>query len=278
LTGQNQTLWAQLCQQGDRDTSAFKPLMARVEKQASLTQDQLPMTFSDISIPPLKLASERQTSIQASLPLAKAGNVNSYLNLSEASADSTEASHNSPSTQNNTETSDKGLEITANASIQLPQITLTPQLSTLQIKPMISDLFVSRQDMSVGQLFEAWNQEAQNNELICFADQQKNDRNLINVQALFQDPMNVLGKRFFDAEQQGNLADPRFNIPEPMMKRHDLSIFNRRNMISTGTEDKEFLKALIRRESSINEEFDPNMGVDLMDFNQPFINSTKASS
>jgi len=232
------------------------------------------MTFGDISIPPLKLEADRQSSIQPPLPLAKAGgNVNSYLNLSEASADSTEASHNSPSVQATTEI-DKNLTLTSNASLQIPQMGMNPSLSTLQIKPMISDLFISRQDMSVGQLFEAWNQEAQNTELICFADQQKN----INVQALFQDPMNVLGKRMFDGEQQGNIPDPRFNVPEPMMKRSDLSIFNRRSLISNGTEDREFMKALIRRESSINSEFDPNTCVDLMDFNHPFLNSTKASS
>jgi len=273
LTGQNQNLWTQLRQHSDHSSTQFNPVM-RAEKQLSLTPDQLPMTFGDISIPPLKLVSEAQSSTQSAFPLAKPGTIgaNGYLHLSEISAVSTEPSFSPPSLRTNTE-SDKGLEITNNIFSQ------PAQLPRLHIRSMPSDLLVSRQEMSVGQLFEAWNQEAQGTDLICFADQQqKNDKNAMNVRAMFQDPSTVLGKRLFDGQQQGNVPDQEYDVAEPTMKRQDLSIFNRRSLISTGTEDKEFLKALIRRESSINDEFDVNMGIDLMDFNQPFLNSTKASS
>jgi len=270
LSVQNQSLWTQAYQQNDQDPSM--KLIVRPEK-SELTQEQLPMTFGDIAIPPLKLNMERQMSISGNIPFVKAPsmNVSCFFNTmpAEESGDSTEPSHNSPSIQPTME-SDM-LDGTPQyesfgQTYQLPPITLTPQISQMQGKP--NELFISRQEMSVGQLFEAWNYEAQNGEMGSF---EKIDKATINPSAFFQEP-SLLGKRQFEGENQGNAT-----FSEPSMKRHELSVFNRKGLISTGTEDKEILKALLRRESSINDEYDPNMGVDLMDFNQPFCGWTKAA-
>jgi len=282
LTVQNQSLWAQASQQNENETS-MKPII-RYEKPSELTQDQLPMTFGDISIPPLKLNSERQMSISANIPFAKTPSMNVSCFFStvatDESGESTEVSHNSPSLQPTME-SEKNFDMSEAASqyiesngqtFQLPTISLTPQISQIQLKP--NELFINRQEMSVGQLFEAWNYEAQNGEMGNFPGQ-KIDKATINPQAFFQEP-SVLGKRQFEGENQGNL-DPKFLVPEPLMKRHELCVFNRKGLLSTGTEDKEILRTVLRRESSVNEEYDPNMGVDLMDFNQPFCGWTKAA-
>jgi len=169
--------------------------------------------------------------------------------------------------------SESGTQVTDTngQSYQLPALALTPQVSQFsQLQGLKSEnnLLMSRQEMSVGQLFEAWNYEAQNMDMITFADQ-KFDKVTINSQ-VFQDP-SLLGKRPFESENQS------FQVPEPAMKRHELSVFNRKGLLSNGTEDKEILRTVLRRDSSINEEYDPNMGVDLMDFNQPFCGWTKAA-
>jgi hypothetical protein len=249
-------------------------MMVKYEQSSELTQEQLPMTFGDISIPPLKLNSERQMSIPANIAFVKAPsmNVSCFFNTipTEESGDSTEVSHNSPSLQATME-SDKNFDMSESTSqflegqtYQLPTISLTPQISQVQGKP--NELFINRQEMSIGQLFESWNYEQTGN----FAET-KIDKATINPQGFFQDP-SLLGKRQFEGENQ----DPKFLMPEPAMKRHELCVFNRKGLISTGTEDKEILRTVLRRESSINEEYDPNMGVDLMDFNQPFLGWAKA--
>jgi len=276
LNTQNQSLWTQLCQQNERE-NALKPMLARFEKQSELTQDQLPMTFSEISIPPLKIMAERQMSIPDNFSLAKfpANLVNVNTFFAEESAESTEVSHNSPNLQPTME-SDKCFDMpestpfyteTAGQTFQLPMISLTPQVSQIQASKQANDLYINRQEMSVGQIFEAWNFETQNPDMICFADQK--EKSSIAPQ-VFQDN-SVLGKRQFDNDNQV------FHVPEPLMKRHELCVFNRKGMLSTGTEDKEILRTVLRRDSSVNEEYDPNMGVDLMDFNQASYCWTKAA-
>jgi hypothetical protein len=283
LTLQNQSLWTQLCQHSERE-NAMKPLLAKFGKQTSeLTQDQLPMTFGEVSIPPLKLTLERQVSNQSTHTFIKAPlNVNHFFNLGEEnSGDSTEVSHNSPSLQPSME-SDKCFDLSDSTSlyasgqpIQIPQYSqgsLAPQVYQIQFPKANNDLHISKQEMSVGQLFENWNYENQNNEMLCFADP-KGEKQTTLPQLVYQDASSVLGKRPLEIENQGN----QFNISEPLMKRpHELSIFNRKAMISTGTEDKEILRTLLRRDSSVIEEYDTNVAVDLMDFNQSYYGWPKA--
>jgi len=250
-------------------------LMTCYEKPTELTQDQLPMTFGDISIPALRL--ERQMSIQASLPFVKAPSVNCFFNLgSEDCGESTEASHNSPSLQAGME-SERCFDMAESTpqtyttevdgqSFELPPLSLTPQVSQfpqLQNMKSFSELF-ARQEMSVGQIFEAWNNELiQNNgEMICFTEPKQEKTNT-------QDS-NVLGKRHFDTINVGG----QFQVPEPVLKRNELSLFARKGLLSNGTEDKELFRTMLRRDNSINEECE--LGVDLMDFNPVFCGWTKA--
>jgi hypothetical protein len=280
LTLQNQSLWTQLCQHSERE-NAMKPFLAKFGKQTSeLTQDQLPMTCGELSIPPLKLA-ERQASMQGSL-VKPPVNVNHFFNLGEDSGDSTEVSHNSPSLQPNME-SEKCFDLSESTPLyteapaqplqvtQYPTITLTtPQVYQIQFPKPNNELLISKQETSVGQLF--WNYEPQNNEMFYFADQKGEKQ---STQPAYLDTISVLGKRPLDIENQGNM---KFDVPEPMMKRpHELSIFNRRGMISTGAEDKEILRTVLRRDSSAVEEYDSNVAVDLMDFTQSYYGWTKAT-
>jgi hypothetical protein len=243
LTSQNQSLWAQMGQSNSSNSE--------------LTPAQLPMTFGGVSIPPLKL--DIQTSISTA-SLVKAP----YLNLggSDESAYSTEPSHNSPQQNNENEkgfeNSDSSDPTTFDGSLQcyrLPTLTLTPQVSQIQEIRSRNDLKISKQEMSIGQLFEAWNYERETN----LINEIKVERPTINV--LQGESEGILGKREFEAEN-----DVSFKVPEPTMKRHELSIFNRRSLLSNGIEDKEILRMMMRRDSSINEEGDTNMGFDLMDF------------
>jgi hypothetical protein len=279
LNLQNQSLWAQLCQHSEREnTMKPMPMMVKFGKQTSeLTQDQLPMTCGDLSIPPLKLTLDRQGSF------AKQVNVNHFFNLGEDSGDSTEVSHNSPSLQPNME-SEKCFDMSESTpsytetpaqtiqTTQYPTITLTtPQVYQIQF-PKSNELQISKQEMSVGQIFEAWNYE--NNDMLYFADQ-KVEKQTTLPQMAYQDTSSVLGKRPLDIENQGTT---KFDMPEPLMKRpHELSIFNRRGMMSTGTEDKEILRTVLRRDSSVVEEYDSNVAVDLMDFTQNFYGWAKAT-
>jgi hypothetical protein len=278
LTVQNQSLWTQLCQHSERE-NAMKPLLAKFGKQTSeLTQEQLPMTCGDhLSIPPLKLA-ERQASL-VKAPV----NVNHFFNLGEDSGDSTEVSHNSPSLQPNME-SEKCFDLSESTPLyteapaqplqvtQYPTITLTtPQVYQIQFPKSNNELLISKQEMSLGQLCEVWNFDSQNNEMLYFADQKEKQ----STQPAYLDRGSVLGKRPLDIENQENT---KFDVPEPLMKRpHELSIFNRRGMMSTGTEDKEILRTILRRDSSTVEEYDSIVAVDLMDFTQSYYGWAKAT-
>jgi hypothetical protein len=277
LTLQNQSLWTQLCQHSERENT-MKPMLVKFGKQTSeLTQDQLPMTCGELSIPPLKLA-ERQASL-VKAPV----NVNHFFNLGEDSGDSTEVSHNSPSLQPGME-SEKCFDLSESTPLyteapaqplqvtQYPTITLTtPQVYQIQFPKPNNELLASKQEMSAGQLCEGWNFDLQNNEMLYFADQKEKQ----STQPAYLDSGSVLGKRPLDVENQGNT---KFDVPEPLMKRpHELSIFNRRGTMSTGTEDKEILRTALRRDSSVVEEYDTNVAVDLMDFTQSFYGWAKAT-
>jgi len=107
--------------------------------------------------------------------------------------------------------------------------------------------------MSVGSIFAAWNLESQSAEMLCFADQKRDHRepNSINNGKILNNPYqdtSALGKRQLEAENQ----DPnggQFTVPEPPLRRHELSIYNRRGLTSTGTEENE-----------------GNIGMDIIDF------------
>jgi len=193
-------------------------------------------------------------------------NVNCFLNFTnEETGDSTEASYTSPSLHPSME-SDKCFDMPdatplykdANTQVmQLPQITLTPQISVFQgYKP--NELIISKQEMSLGQIFDSWGNEQPNMEMFSFLDQRL-DKPVQEV----QQATSVLGKRQLETPE-----DQTFHVPEPLLKRHELSIYNRKAMISNG-------EPVFRRDSSVNMEFDTN--VDLMDFNQPFLEWAKAS-
>lgn len=245
MNAQNQSLWSQVSQKNQRSSSILKPLFDRYERQSELTQEQLPMTFGDFSIPPLNL------NIQ---PMAKPACVNSFFNLGEEATESTatEVSQGSPSLLQTME-SDKCFEMSD--VDYLPALTLTPQISQVGMAKPKTDLFISRGDMSVGQLFDAWGSE------------EMSDFDQKGTQEAFQDS-DLLGKRPF--EQNGNM---RFDFPEPALKRHQLDIFSKKGMLSSGIEDRDMFKMMNCRDVSLNEEFD----VDLMDFNAPFCGWAKTA-
>jgi hypothetical protein len=264
LSTQSQSLWAQVCKKSECE-NAKKPLMPTFGRQTSeLTRDQLPMTFRGLSIPQLYLGVERQPSLQKHNTCIKAPvNVNHFFNLGQDS-DSTEVSHNSPSLQPSME-SDKCFDFSEFTPFY-PFVSLTPQVSQTQLSQPNNELAISRKEMSVGQMLGAWNFD---NEITCFADQ-KSELQTQNLQPVYQHTNSVLGKRSLDIENEGNAENMRFHFSEPSMKRtQDLSTFNRR-LIGAGTEDKENMRTVLCRDSSIIEEYDSNVAVDLMDFNQAF--------
>jgi len=248
MTTQNQTLWSQVCNQNEPE-NPFKPLVARQEK-SELTPEQLPMTFGEFAIPPLNLNAKPQLSQTMPL-LVKAPSINSFLNFGEEATESTatEVSQGSPSIQQSME-SDKCFD--------MPDTIQTFYLPQVSVARPSNGLMVSRQEMSMGHLFEAWNSENQNVEM--------------SYSAAPQDA-SVLGKRQLDLNNQ---TEDRF--VEPTLKRHELSIFsNKKYMISAGAEEREMFKMMLNRETSIGGDFDLNMGIDLMDYTNPFCEWTKTA-
>jgi hypothetical protein len=117
-----------------------------------------------------------------------------------------------------------------------------PMTQNLQISQNPSnDLKISRQDMSVSQWFESWNCEGQGTDMVSYGETKQED-----LSGGYQDP-NLLGKRQFDGEDH--------NVQEPLMKKHEV------------------MKMIARRESSVNDEYDSGMGLDLLDFNSGFLGS-----
>jgi hypothetical protein len=231
------------------------------------------MTFGEVVIPPLKLVAEKQAAHYVKLAPSTVGNVNCFLNFNvhDETGESTEVSHNSPSLQPSME-SEKCFDMPDatplyndgnNQVMQLPQITLTPQVSMFQgFKG--NDLMISKSEISLGQIFDSWGNE-QNMEMFNFSEQRLEK----SVQEV-QQPTSVLGKRQLEASE-----DQSFQVPEPLMKRNELSIYNRKAMISNGVDDKDLMAPAFRRDSSVNIAYDSN--IDLMDFNQPFLEWAKAS-
>lgn len=258
LSVQNQSLWSQVY-----SGNSTKPFI-----QPELTQEQLPMTFSDISIPPLKLAApENQITIQGPFPCVKNQSIaiNGYFSTTmEDTGESTEDSHNSPSLQPSME-SEKCFDMTeptplttcAESTYTLPALSLTPQIP--QVQPSgrsFTDLFASRSEMSVGKIFESWNNDLQQTNVVEFSDAKDGS---------------ILGKRQLEADNVSAL----FQVPEPSGKRlQDCNLFVKKGLISTGTEDKEFFRSMLGRNNS---ECEQNMNFDLMDFNTASAGWTKAA-
>jgi hypothetical protein len=231
LSAQNQSLWSQVCagNQGEAPKSFIM--------QAELTQEQLPMTFSDICIPPLKLGAPEnlsQITIQGPFPCVKNSSItiNGYFN--EDSGESTEESHNSPSLQPSME-SEKCFDMTE------PTPAESNYTGFPQVQPAKSyDLFASRSEMSVGKIFESWNSD---------------------MQQIEAKESGLLGKRQLETDNVSAL----FQVPEPSNKRQqEVNLFVKKGLISTGTEDKEFFRSILGRNNS---ECEQNMNFDLMDFN-----------
>jgi len=235
-----------------------------------LTQEQLPMTFGEIAIPPLKLSPENpQMTIQGPVPCVKNPSItiNGYFStMTEDSGESTEDSHNSPSLQPSME-SEKCFDMTeptplttcADSTYTLSVLSLTPQVSQIpQVQPgkSFTDLFASRSEISVGKIFESWNNDLQQN----------------SGEFIEGKDSSVLGKRQLESDNVSAL----FQVPEPSGKRvQDCNLFVKKGLISTGTEDKEFFRSILGRNNS---ECEQNMNFDLMDFNTaPATSWTKAA-
>jgi len=251
LTLQNQSLWTQVRQKNQ------KPATIPQEKKMELTQDQLPMTLggapvSMISFPAMTQVTQQvthnpkeNTNSLTKVTLSM-GNINSFRNLNNRdSGVSTQASHDSPAIQTGLE-ADEELHGSASSTNmvqiipnQIIQSSFNPfaNSNTYLNNPFsnaVNGLSLARKEMSVGQIFEAWNSEGQNTEMVYFVDQKREipeskDKYALNV---YQDS-SVLGKRQNDFEAQP------FRVIEPAMKRHELSVFSRRRMTSTATEENE---------------------------------------
>lgn len=290
LTAQNQNLWSQLCHLKGQGTPALTCTTASGfgsrrdsialdnRQQNELTMDQLPMTMGDVCIPPLKLenligesqqynASMRQANYNndnnnAEFAKNSVVNVNSYLNFCE---DSTNSSDGSPSlNQNNHNESDKDGENYRRSTVipQLNGLQITPQTSLVQPQRGYHNgnlLKISRQDISLGQLLNNWNEGGQENGDLAFTEQKENVDN-----GNFGG--NILGKRGMEVEQRG-----LFCSQEPSMKRNpyeQCGLYARKG-VSSGVngDDKEILQMAMRRESEFNEDCDISGNMDLMDFN-----------
>jgi len=238
LTMQNQSLWASVRQKNQQNSSAMPE-----EKKTELTSDQLPLTLSGTTIPMLTFSQINQmtqlpkdNSNSLTKVTLSMGNLNSFLNHSKDL--STEASYDSPNLQaeetftmpaSSTNIPQEVSSQATQASFN-PFATNTPYLNNpfnTQMLNTARGLSISRKEMSVGQLFEAWNSEGQGAEMFYFADQKKEqEKYFANV---YQDT-SVLGKRQNDFEA---------NVAEPSLRRLELSVFSRRRMTSTATEENE---------------------------------------
>ena len=180
------------------------------------------------------------------MPIVKSASINSFLNFGEEATESTatEVSQSSPMLQQAME-SDKCFDMPdAGQTLVLPPISLTPQVTEAP-KPR-NDLFISKGEMSVGQLFEAFNYEG-----------------------LKLEDDSLLGKRPFEL---GTVS-----FAEPVMKRvNDLSIFSKKGMLSNSAEEREMFRMMLRRESSINDGI-VETELDFMDFNNAFNAWTKSA-
>jgi len=174
----------------------------------------------------------------------------------EDATESTDDSHNSPSLQPSME-SDKNYDLTdatpltvsTENTAPLPALNLTPEIPHVpQNMRSFGDLFVSRGEMSMGQIFEAWNSEFQ----------KENEKEA-----------SVLGKRQLDTDNVSSV----FQVPEPSMKRQEFSLFIKKRLTSNG-EDREFFRKMLG--GNANEEFDLS-SLDLMDFSSMAAGWTKAA-
>jgi len=230
LAAQNQSLATQIQRQSEcTGASIFKPIISRLESQSELTLDQLPMTMGKMT---LNLTSTYQTPAQVTRLFSQsngAGYMKPVVELQreESSSASTEVSRNSPvlDSEETGETRKKNEVFNPFAGIsrgyqcsQVPPLRITNELS------------ISRLEMSTGQMIDSWNFELAGDDVLCFADQ-KAEKAAGNAQ--YQDK-SLLGKRLLDQN-----VDMSFYVGEPAMKRHELCVFTKKSIISSGVEDQE---------------------------------------
>jgi len=231
LTTQNQSLWAQLYQNQDHVHMGSSLFLNTQEKQNSLTQDQLPMTFGEIYIPPLRLGVEKQVCTQYENSIVKTDSVACFFNVNdEETSDSTVASHSSPSIQPYME-SDKFYEFTeSTSSVDDQDFSQSQQIPLETLAP-------SRQEMSIGQLLSAWG----------------NDVNGENKGGL-------LGKRPLESVKTDDIQS--HEMFEPMSKYLEVSCSDRKVVTNNaGIECQE----IMRKEYALGSEYD--FGMDMIDFN-----------
>jgi hypothetical protein len=228
LNQQNQSLWTQACQQNGGEVS-IKPAMAKLEGD-EMGQEQISAPFTELSIPPLKLEADNQIPGQPMWTYNPSSQIGvCYAKMKDESGDSTttEPSHNSPNQMGENE-----------KCYDFSDVTRVAQPIHLQGQNYAKELLITKKETSIGQLFSSWDTET--------------------------DPC-LVKKRHLDSENVNREARP-YGM-DTRLRRNDLCIFNRKGLISTGTEEKDLMGISMARESLGNEEYDC---VDLMDFNQPF--------
>lgn len=267
LATQNQTLMSQIyCQNTTDNNSAFKPNIARIESQTELTQDQLPMTLGKMTLnlaagykpqAPVTRLFTQTTAATYMKPAMNPVRTELYREESTVSGASTEVSRGSPVVQSGID-NEEVFEIYQSVPAQADQFSSFPKGFNSQAPAafrITSELSISRQEMSAGQMIDSWNMDLGNDELICFADQKP--------QAMYQD-RSLLGKRLYEPS-----ADMSFYVNEPAMKRPaELCIGNRMGLISAGTEDQEGMdnNLYVNNVMPAVGGYDQQMGIDSMEF------------
>jgi len=231
LATQNQSLATQIQRQSEcTGASIFKPIMSRLESQSELTLDQLPMTMGKMT---LNLTSTYQTPGQVTRLFSQsngAGYMKPAVELQreESSSVSTEVSRNSPVLD-----SEEAGETRKKTEVFNPFAGISKGYQCSQVPPLriSNELSISRLEMSTGQMIDSWNFEFASDDVLCFADQ-KAEKAAGNA-AAYQDK-SLLGKRLLDQN-----VDMSFYVGEPAMKRHELCVFTKKSIISSGVEDQE---------------------------------------
>jgi len=269
LAIQNQSLWAQVHQKNERE-KAYKPFIGRFDSQSELTLDQLPMTLGKM---PLNLNSGYKAQVQMNRAFPQktgqlmratptSNNSNDFTSIGEESSGaSTEVSRSSPNLTSSEQESEEAYDNSRFLTQKKNNIPMCPQVPQVQSLRICNELSISRQEMSAGQMFAAWNFELENDDVLCFADQKADNKPSVNMQAAMFQEKSLIGKRQFEAENQHEAL-------EPTMKRHELCIFNRKGMISNGMDDKDMVGTAMYfgNPSLVNGSYELSMGIDLMDF------------
>jgi hypothetical protein len=268
---------SQIYCQNDNNSAAFQPNIVRGESQAELTQDQLPMTLGKMTLnlaagyrpqaPVTRLFTQTNTVAYMKPTLTNTpARSDLYREESTVSGASTEVSRGSPVVQSGLDNEEvfENYQVVPQRVEGFDQFSSFPKGFNSQAPAafrITSELSISRQEMSAGQMIDSWNMDLGNDELICFADQ-KTERPVANMQSMYQD-RSLLGKRMFE-----QCADVNFYVPEPAMKRPELCIANRMGLISAGTEDQEGMdnNLYVNNVMPAVGGYDQQMGIDSMEF------------